>query len=68
MILLINRRYPNFGAVLSVLSAIVFITLGMSTHHSTYVIFSAAGIALSIVQFTHRRRHANADATVNTQK
>jgi uncharacterized membrane protein len=57
MLLLINHRYPILGSVLSALSSVVFIAIGLHTHHSGLVIFSVAGIALSIVQFTYRRRH-----------
>jgi hypothetical protein len=57
MLLLINHRYPVLGSVLSALSSAVFIAIGLHTHHSGLVIFSAAGIALSAVQFTYRRRH-----------
>jgi uncharacterized membrane protein len=56
MLLLINHRYPILGSVLSALSSVVFIAIGVHTHHSGLVIFSAVGIALSIVQFTYRRR------------
>jgi hypothetical protein len=47
MLLLINHRYPVLGSVLSALSSVVF---------------SVAGIALSVVQFTYRRRHHTAAA------
>ena len=61
MLLLINHRYPVLGSVLSALSSAVFIAIGLHTHHSGLVIFSAAGIALSAVQFTYRRRHPAAN-------
>jgi uncharacterized membrane protein len=57
MLLLINHRYPVLGSVLSALSSVVFIAIGLHTHNISFVIFSAAGIALSAVQFTYRRRH-----------
>jgi uncharacterized membrane protein len=62
MLLLINHRYPVLGSVLSALSSVVFIAIGLHTHHSGLVIFSVAGIALSVVQFTYRRRHHTAAA------
>jgi uncharacterized membrane protein len=57
MLLLISHRYPVLGSVLSALSSVVFIAIGLHTHHSGLVIFSLVGIALSVVQFTYRRQH-----------
>ncbi len=62
MLLLINRRYPVLGSVLSALSSVVFIAIGIHTHNVSFIAFSAVGIALSAVQFTHRRRHHTATA------
>jgi len=64
MLLLISHRYPVLGSVLSALSSVVFIAIGIHTHNISFVAFSALSIALSAVQFTHRRRHP----AVNTQK
>jgi hypothetical protein len=58
MLLLINHRYPRLGAVLSALSSVVFLVIGMQTHHSWLVAMSAFGIALSALQFTVRYRRA----------
>jgi uncharacterized membrane protein len=60
MLLLINHRYPILGSILSALSSVVFIVIGLHTHHTGLVIFSVAGIALSVVQFTYRRHHTAA--------
>jgi hypothetical protein len=62
MLLLINHRYPVLGSVLSALSSVVFIVIGLHTHNFSFVVFSAVGIALSVVQFTYRRRHPTANA------
>jgi hypothetical protein len=62
MLLLISHRYPVLGSVLSALSSVVFIAIGIHTHNISFVAFSALGIALSAVQFTHRRRHPAANA------
>jgi hypothetical protein len=61
MLLLINHRYPVLGSVLSALSSVVFIAIGLHSHNISFVLFSAAGIALSVVQFTYRRRHPAAN-------
>jgi uncharacterized membrane protein len=62
MLLLINHRYPVLGSILSALSSVVFIAIGLHTRNVSFVIFSAVGIALSVVQFTYRRRHPAANA------
>jgi uncharacterized membrane protein len=62
MLLLINHRYPVLGSVLSALSSVLFIAIGIHTHHSGLIVFSAAGIALSAVQFTYRRQRGAAAA------
>jgi hypothetical protein len=54
----VRRGHPRNSA----LSSVVFIAIGIHTHHSGLVIFSVAGIALSVVQFTYRRRHHTAAA------
>jgi hypothetical protein len=58
MLLLISHRYPRLGAVLSATSSVVFLALGLATHHQLLVMISAAGIALSAAQFTVRHRRA----------
>jgi len=58
MLLLISHRYPVLGSVLSALSSVVFIAIGLHTHNVSFVVFSAVGIALSVVQFTYRRHPA----------
>ena len=58
MLLLISHRYPRLGAVLSAISSVVFLALGVTTHHQLLVTISVAGIALSAVQFTVRHRRA----------
>jgi hypothetical protein len=60
MLLLVSHRHPRLGAILSALSSIVFLAIGVATGHSWLVAMSAFGIALSTVQFTVRnRRGAN---------
>jgi hypothetical protein len=56
MLFLINHRYPVLGAVLSAISNIVFLALGLAEHSTLLIVLSAPFLALSIVQFTHRRR------------
>jgi hypothetical protein len=58
MLLLINHRYPRLGAVLSALSSVVFLVIGIQTHHTWLVAMSVFGIALSALQFTVRYRRA----------
>ena len=66
MLFLINRRYPVLGAVLSaVLSAIsnvVFLALGLAEHSTLLIVMSAPFLALSVVQFAHRRQHSTPQA------
>ena len=57
MLFLINRRYPVLGAVLSAISNVVFLALGLAEHSTLLIVMSAPFLALSIVQFTYRRRH-----------
>ena len=58
MLLLISHRYPRLGAVLSAISSIIFLAIGVTTGHSVLVIMSVLGIALSAVQFVVRRQRA----------
>ena len=62
MLLLINHRYPVLGAVLSAISNIVFLALGIAEHSTFLIAMSAPFLVLSIVQFTHRRRRGTAQA------
>jgi hypothetical protein len=56
MLLLISHRYPQLGAILSALSSVVFLAIGVETHHTLLVAMSIAGIALSTVQLVARHR------------
>ena len=62
MLFLINRRYPVLGAVLSAISNVVFLALGLVEHSRLLIVMSALFLALSVVQFTHRRRHSTPQA------
>ena len=57
MLFLIRHRYPVLGAVLSAISNVVFLALGLAEHSTLLIVMSAPFLALSIVQFTYRRRH-----------
>jgi hypothetical protein len=57
MLFLINRRYPRLGAVLSVLSSVAFIALGVAEHSMFLLATSALFLALPIVR-TAAKRHA----------
>jgi uncharacterized membrane protein len=57
MLFLIRHRYPLLGAVLSAISNVVFLALGLAEHSTLLIVMSAPFLALSIVQFIHRRRH-----------
>ena len=57
MLFLIKNRYPVLGAVLSAISNVVFLALGIAEHSALLIVMSAPFLALSIVQFTYRRRH-----------
>ena len=56
MLLLISHRYPRLGAVLSVLSSLVFIALGVAGHSMLMIVSSAAFLALPLVKKAYRRR------------
>jgi hydrogenase-4 membrane subunit HyfE len=58
MLLLINHRYPRLGAILSTLSSLVFLLIGIEDHRTWLIAMSTAGIALSAVQLTVRYRRA----------
>jgi len=56
MLLLINHRYPRLGAVLSVLSSVAFIALGVAHHSMFMIVTSAAFLALPLVKTVAKRR------------
>jgi hypothetical protein len=56
MLLLINHRYPRLGAILSALSSVAFITLGVAEHSMFLIVSSAAFLALPIVKTVYKRR------------
>jgi hypothetical protein len=56
MLLLINHRYPRLGAVLGVISSVVFIALGIAEHSKFMIAFSLASLALPLLK-TARKRH-----------
>jgi hypothetical protein len=58
MLLLISHRYPRLGAMLSALSSVVFLIIGIASGHTWLIEFSAAGIALSAAQLVVRNRRA----------
>jgi hypothetical protein len=58
MLLLINHRYPRLGAVLSVLSSVAFIALGVAHHSMLMIVFSAAWLALPLFKTVAKRRGA----------
>jgi uncharacterized membrane protein len=62
MLFLVKSRYPVLGAVLSALSNVAFLALGLVEHSALLIVMSAPFLALSIVQFTYRRRHHTAQA------
>ena len=59
MLFVIKHRYPVLGVVLSAISNVVFLGLGLAEHSTLLIVMSAPFLALSIVQFTYRRRHTN---------
>jgi hypothetical protein len=58
MLLLINHRYPTLGAVLSVLSSVAFIALGVAEHSAFLIVSSALFLAVPIVKTACKRRAA----------
>jgi hypothetical protein len=57
MLFLIKNRYPVLGAILSALSNVVFLALGIVDHSTFMILMSAPFLALSVVQFMYRRQH-----------
>jgi hypothetical protein len=62
MLLLINHRYPTLGAVLSVLSSVAFIALGVAEHSIFLIVSSALFLAFPIVKTAYKRRQASPQA------
>jgi hypothetical protein len=58
MLFLINRRYPRLGAILSVLSSVAFVALGVAEHSMFLIVTSALFLALPIVRTAAKRRAA----------
>ena len=56
MLLLINYRYPRIGSVLSVISGVVFIALGVAGHSAFMIAFSAVSLALPLVKTAVKRQ------------
>jgi hypothetical protein len=55
MLLLINHRYPRLGAVLSVLSSVAFIAVGVTEHSMFMIVSSALFLALPLVKTAYKR-------------
>jgi uncharacterized membrane protein len=62
MLLLINRRYPALGAVLSVIAAVGFMTIGVVTSQWAVVAMGVLSVVISIARTGHRRRSDVAQA------
>jgi hypothetical protein len=60
MLLLINHRYPRLGSVLSVISSVVFIALGVAGHSVFMIAFSAVSLALPLVKTAVKRQQGTA--------
>jgi hypothetical protein len=56
MLFLINHRYPRLGAVLSVLSSVAFIALGVHEHSMLMIVSSAVFLALPLVKTVAKHR------------
>jgi hypothetical protein len=61
MLLVINHYYPRLGAVLSVLSSVALIAVGVAEHSLFMIVSSAAFLALPLVR-TAYKRHATPPA------
>jgi hypothetical protein len=55
MLLLINHYWPRLGTVLSVLSSLAFIALGVADHSMFMIVSSAAFLALPLVKTACKR-------------
>jgi hypothetical protein len=62
MLLLINHRYPRLGAVLSVISSVAFLALGVAEHSAFMMVFSAASVALPLFKTVYKRQHGTPQA------
>jgi uncharacterized membrane protein len=60
MLFLINHRYPRVGAVLSVLSSVAFIALGVRDHSMLMVVSSAVFLVLPLVKTVAKHRGVQA--------
>jgi hypothetical protein len=58
MLLLINRRYPRLGAVLSAASSVAFIAVGVAEHSMFMIVSSALFLALPLVKSAYKRHGA----------
>jgi hypothetical protein len=56
MLLLINHYWPRLGTVLSVLSSLAFIAVGVACHSEFMIVSSAVFLALPLVK-TACKRH-----------
>jgi hypothetical protein len=56
MLFLIRHRYPRLGAVLSVLSSVAFIALGLAEHSTFMIVSSVVFLVLPLVQAAAKRR------------
>jgi hypothetical protein len=57
MLLVINHRYPRAGAVLSLLSSLAFIAVGIRDHSMLMIVSSAVFLALPLVKTAYKRQH-----------
>jgi hypothetical protein len=56
MLFLVNRRYPRLGAVLSVLSSVAFVALGVAEHSMFMMFSSAVFLALPLVKAARKHQ------------
>jgi hypothetical protein len=59
MLFLINRRFPLLGAVLGFIAAVVFIVIGVDTHHKIIVIMGIVSLVLAFVRGGAKRRQGS---------
>jgi hypothetical protein len=55
MLFLINHRYPRLGAVLSVVSSVVCVAIGVAEHSAFMIATSAAWLALPLAKTAVKR-------------
>jgi hypothetical protein len=58
MLLLVNHYWPRLGAVLSVLSSLALIAVGVAGHSVFMIVSSAVFLALPLVKTACKRRSA----------